>query len=219
MSTYSSRPSRFSAQKIFHSFQSFSSTSDYHTQSTQSMANGIQASDPQALLLRRWQAVLSRMTTRRLSSACLTDLSRQLENAENLLAQDTQEHEMRPQQGGHNDISNSVSGTASVVLSDTTSPRSEKMDAPGVVKVDEEGVQAPEAAHQLLERVTHAAEQLRQRQQDFKVSPEQSFGPYHGVSGLTSVNSISMTLQSRRPRKQQKRFRSLHWKLKNCTKY
>ena len=214
MSVYSSRPSRFSAQKLFHSFQSFSSTSDYHTQSTQSTVPAPQASDPQALLLRRWQDVLGSMATRQLSSACVTDLNQQLENAENLLARSAQEQIMHPEQDGCGCISDSASDTASVVPSDAmpsdaVSPRCRKTYAPEVIKADEEGGKMPEAAHQLLERVTHAAKQLRQRQQDFKVSSQQGLGSYKGVSELNPANSICMTSQLRRPRKQQKRSRNL----------
>ncbi|KAL9122764.1 MAG: hypothetical protein Q9187_000681 [Circinaria calcarea] len=190
MSIYSSRPSRFSAQKIFHSSQSFSSTSDYHTQSTQSIPPTVQIDDPQALLLRRWQDVLSSMATRRLSAACVSDLSRQLENAENLLAQNAQEHLTPPQRRPGVGILDSDSDTASVVPSDATSPSSAKVDAPEVAKADKYGVQISQAAHELLDRVTHAAKQLRQRQQDFKVSSKQDLSPHYGVPRLTSAQHL-----------------------------
>ena len=190
MSIYSSRPSRFSAQKIFHSSQSFSSTSDYHTQSTQSLLPAVQIDDAQALLLRRWQDVLSSMATKRLSAACVSDLSRQLENAENLLAQNAQEYRMRPQRHPGIGILDGASTTASVVPSDATSPSSAKVDAPEVVEADNEGAQISEAAHKLLNRVTHAAKQLRQRQQDFKVRSEHDLSPYYGVHRLTPTQHL-----------------------------
>ena len=155
------------------SFQSLSPTSDYLTQSMISTATTSSIS-PQTTLLQRWHSLSSEIETRRLSRVAVVELNRYLDKAENLLFWDTSSSELSPQKmgTGNNEglgVADSVGGESPIATSKTHPTEPLGQDAPEGAILGATEVRIANQASQLFERVSKAAEQLRQRQEDLKV--------------------------------------------------
>ena len=107
----------------------------------------------------------------------MVEINRCLDKAENLLFRDTSSSEMSPKKKDKHGlgIADSVDGSSSLNMSETLPMESSGQNAPEAVISAQGEVQIARQASQLLERISRAAQQLRQRQEDFKVRSLKSF--------------------------------------------
>ena len=158
---------RTSAHTLSHTSQPRSSSSDYFTQSTNTTGA---LGDPQAQLLERWKALGSCIFTERISWKTVVNLNRKLDQVENILEEAVVEkgivHEVKYEPGlGIWDTLDSRQPLKAT--GEVTPPVSEQ---PGSSIEDNPTSQCDSA---LIERITRAVEQLRQRQREFKVCDQE----------------------------------------------
>ena len=166
MSIYSPTSQRTSAHTLSHSFLSPSSTSDYFTQTTNTT---VTPRDPQAQLLKRWKALGIRLSTECMSWKTVVDLNRKLDEAESVIGQAVLEkgtEDGKKHKFGLG-IANTVDPRQPLEATGQATPP--VSDAPERLSLSVGDNQMTSGNSALLERVTRVAEQLRQRQQEFKV--------------------------------------------------
>ena len=165
MSIYSARATRIPVHKPMTPFEYQFPISDYYTEL---MTSTTKSSDPIALLSQRWQGIASQITSRRLERDTVVALNRNLDEVENILLWSAPE----VQQGN--------AGLGLGILRDSgeeavdcagrmTPPASAEPDAPEVVELEPRIQVENEANTALMERLSKAVDQLRQRQEEFKV--------------------------------------------------
>ena len=165
MSIYSPKaphtPAHTPAHTRFRSFQS--PTSDYLTVS--SIVTGV-SKDPKAQLYQRWQDLSNRIFDKRLSRYSVIALNRNLDEIENLLAVDAPE--LAPADSQHAGL-----GIFKPRV-DGTIEQDDEISRPAGWMLDTTSRQAQghEDAAPLLERITNVVEELRHRQEEFKVRRE-----------------------------------------------
>lgn len=166
MNFYSPTSLRTPAQTLSHSFQSQSFTFDYFTQTTNTTAT---LGDPQAQLLERWKGFGSYLSSGRLSWKTVIAIDRKLDEVQNVLRRSMPEKE--GEEGKKNELGlgitrNFEAEQPSEATGEVTPPASEVPESLRLSAVDD---QTTNSDSKLLERVTQAVEQLRRRQQEFKV--------------------------------------------------
>ena len=167
MSIHNFNPTRFQTRRQSQSFQCLFPTSDYLTQS---ITSSTWSTDPQAVLLQRWRDMADELATMRLSRSSVVALNRHLDEAESLLARDASATRRYKEETVGLGISKDIPSGSPMSLNADSPPRSEKIDAPEAANFICSTEQVSQSAKDLLERVTRAASQLRQRQKDYKVS-------------------------------------------------
>ena len=154
------------AQTLSHSFKSQSSTSDYFTQTTQITTT---LGDPQAQLLERWKWLGSYISSGRLSCKTVIAVDRKIDEVENALQWSTLEKEggeEKKHELGLGITRELETEQPSEATGEVTPPASEAPDPFRLLAIDNQKTNSDSA---LLERVAQAVEQLRRRQQEFKV--------------------------------------------------
>ena len=113
---------------------------------------------------------MSEMAMKRLSGSSVVALNRHLDEAERLITQDIiAANRNRGKVTGLGIMENTPNSPSSM-WNEMTPPQSGKPDAPQSASSVDVMVDISKSAETLLDRVTRAASQLRQRQEDFKVS-------------------------------------------------
>ena len=166
MSFYSPIGLRTPAHTLSHSFQSQSSTSDYFTQTANTSAT---LGDPQTQLWNRWKSLGSYLSTGHMSWKTVIALNRKLDEVESVLGGSVLEQDGN--RGKQHEFGLGITKELEKeqpleVLGEVTPPVSEAQGRLSSLVVDDSTLSSNSA---LLKRVTQAVQQLRQRQQDFKV--------------------------------------------------
>ncbi len=160
---------RTPARTLAHSFHSTSPISDCFTQTTNTTTTTAALGDPQALLVERWKILGSNLFTGHMSWKTVVALNRKLDEVERvpgwpMLEKETDEAKEYECGLG---ITNTVDAEQLLEATEEVTPPAS--DAPEQLRlslVDDHRLGRGSA---LLERVSQAVEQLRQRQQEFKV--------------------------------------------------
>ena len=156
----------------FTSFQSPStishaSNSDYFTQSTYSSTR---INDPKTQLLRRWHSLAQQISQAQISWDAVIALNRNLDRVEDMLSRKAPPDDCLWSPGESNRglgiFQIKDSGVDVGYESETTPPAS---NAPRDVTLSNVGNNNQADGSALLERITNAVKQLRERQQEFKV--------------------------------------------------
>jgi hypothetical protein len=169
MDIYSPTSLRTPARTLAHSFHSTSPTSDYFTQTTNTTITTATLGDPQALLVERWKTLGSNLFTGHMSWKTVVALNRKLDEVEGvpgwpMLERETEEakeHECGLGITSRVDAEQLLEATKEV-----TPPASDAPERLSLSVMDDQRLGHDSA---LLERVSQAVAQLRQRQQEFKV--------------------------------------------------
>lgn len=162
---------RVAKQTSFTSFQSPSTTSqslsDYFTKSTYGSAR---IGDPKTQLLHRWQGLAQQMSQTQMAWDVVIALNRNLDQVEDMLSHKApldNYQNLRGWDRGLGILHMEDSGVDVGYESETTPPAS---NAPKELELSHVGnTDDPMCSTALLERVTHAIKQLRDRQKEFRV--------------------------------------------------
>lgn len=167
MNTYNPRSPRTPAHNLLPPFESPSPSSDYYSELTASATKFV---DPITLLSQRWHHIASRVASARLERDTVVALNRNLDEAENILMWRAPEVAEPKIAGlGLGIVRDRDGGDETRSVAQITPPASAKPDAPARVEVGSLQRDEDEANAALMGRLTKAVEQLRRRQEDFKV--------------------------------------------------
>lgn len=167
MEAYNPPSPRTPAQSLFPPFESPSPTSDYYSELTASTTKFF---DPITLLSQRWHQIARQISSARLERDTVVALNRNLDEAEHILMWRAPEFaEPKNASLGLGIVGDSDDGEESHCVTQITPSASAKPDAPALVEVGSLRRGEDEANAALMGRLTKAVEQLRRRQEEFKV--------------------------------------------------
>ena len=167
MNTYSPLTPRTPAHKPAARSGLESPSSDYSSELTTST---FRFPDPTTLLSQRWQHISRQISRRRLERNTVVALNRNLDEAENILIWSAPETVQQANKGlGLGIRMDSDRGEHLDCTTEITPPASAEPDAPAPVDLGSRKRLEDEAHSALLGRLSKAVEQLRQRQEEFKV--------------------------------------------------
>ena len=162
---HSPRIMRIPSHRQSHSLQHLSPTSDYLTQSTDTM----RSSSPQTLLSQRWLFISGEISSRQLSRDSVVALNRSLDEVENLLSWNAPGILWHKTAHFGLGITERSPADSPMILPETTPPDSTRAYAPDVVERPGSRIKESGDDQALLQRIASAVEQLRRRQEEFKV--------------------------------------------------
>lgn len=163
MASYASRPPRDPA----HYFQYPSPTSNTFTDS----AIGSEViDDTKGRLFSRWNEILSRITHTSLADKTVTAMHKNLDVIDNLLSWDATEEEGETDKASGLGISEFKTDDSVYTMAHMTPTASIAPDAPEAMCRSESKEEALVGSQALLVRVTEAVDQLRRREEEFRVS-------------------------------------------------